>query len=315
MSLQDSASDRWRDVKAIADELEASYWVPLINTPFASLDDMAAKSSADVPALHHALVAFRTNLHAAKELLELPYFLIAPLVPLGGQLGRLGEDGDAMTPEQEALAIDVMAKALVTSKEHFSRRPELQRLMHQACLLTWAAFETYCKSVFIAAVNQKPSLYTVILKSQVLKERFGLQQGSWPGILEAHSYDLNGKLGTILGADKDFSSPQLLMDLFPCLFEVLPGVHSKFMAPFDSKEFWRLGQRRHLIAHRCGIVDEEYLRRTSDETQSLGAALKLRGRDVGDGLGIAARLAIGLYARARFCWYTQEQIDRVAGSA
>ena len=314
MTTQQLNSEQWKGVKAISDELEASYWVPMIATPFAALDELVEKTSLDVLVLKQALAAFRVNLHAAKELLEMPYMLVAPLVPLAVAPGQLGNDGEPMTFEQEAAAIDVMAKTLKTSKEVFASRPELQRLMQQACLLIWAAFETYAKTVFIAVLNKRPSLYAVLLKNQGLKERFGLQQASWPGILEAHSYDLNGKLGTIIGADKDFSSPQLLKDLFPYLFADLPGVHDKFMAPFDSKDFWRLGQRRHLIAHRCGIVDDEYLRRTDDESQNLGESLKLRGRDLGDALKIAAQLAIGIYGRARFCWYSQEQINRAIGS-
>jgi hypothetical protein len=320
VSNENASPDRqWEKLRALSDELESSYWGPLLHTPFATLEKMAAAAKKDVPVLHGALEAFRTNLLAVKELLELPYMLVAPLIPEVMEKARqLQSNGglvdDFPSHEQEAEAVDMVVSALARSKEQFTGRAELQRLLHQACLLSWGAFETYCKTVFIAAVNQKPSLYAVLLKSQNLKERFGLPQSSWPSILESHNYDLNGKLGTIVAADKDFSSPQLLKDLFPTLFAGLPGEHKKFMELFASDQFWNLGQRRHLIAHRCAIVDAEYQKRTGDLSQPVGELLRLRGRDVGEALGTVAKLAIGLYARARYCWYRPEQISSALGS-
>lgn len=99
---------------------------------------------------------------------------------------------------------EIVSTVLEKTQLHFSNRRELNRLMHQACLLAWSAFETYCKEVFVAAVNQRPALYSALLKVQPLKERFAVSTSGWPGLLEAHGYDLNGKLGTIIGTDKDF---------------------------------------------------------------------------------------------------------------
>jgi hypothetical protein len=77
-----NASDPWDQLVAITNELENSYWVPMLSTPFDMLDKLVAKSvNEEVPTLHKALETFRTNLFAAKELLELPYMLVAPLIP------------------------------------------------------------------------------------------------------------------------------------------------------------------------------------------------------------------------------------------
>ena len=143
----------------------------------------------------------------------------------------------------------------------------------------------------------------MILKNQSLKERFSISQTAWPNLLERAGYDLVGKLGTIIGSDKDFSSPQLLKDLFPILFAGF-SEDGSFFKVIQSHELWVLGNRRHLIAHRCGVVDSDYMRKCDDSTQKVGQLLTLRGRDIAQSLGVVAAAAMSLYAVARRCWMT-----------
>lgn len=180
-------------------------------------------------------------------------------------------------------------------------KAELQRLLHQACILIWSALETFSKQVFIATLNHRPSLFTAISKSQDLKDRFNISNNTWANLLQTHDFDLKGKLGTIVAANRDFSSPQLLRDLFPIMLKDVGTLGFKHSETVDDV-LWNLGQRRHLIAHRCGIVDQDYLDKTHDVSQEFGTLLNLRGRDLGAAMGAAARFAIMLYGNARYCW-------------
>jgi hypothetical protein len=175
--------------------------------------------------------------------------------------------------------------------------------MHQACVLAWGSFETFCKEVFIASLNQRPDLFGIISKNQKLRDRFPVAQSSWPSILESARYDLTGKLGTIIASDRDFSSPQLLKDLFPILFADF-GAKEELLKEFESQDLWILGNRRHLIVHRCGIVDAEYMRKCNDSSQKLGCVLTLKGSDIEKTFATVARCAVYLYAVARRCWLT-----------
>jgi len=309
--VKDSASVRTpanAKLSSVVEQLEAAYWVPLLQTPFAGLDEIERKSKTDCPQLHQSFSSFNANLRAAKDLLEFPYLLLAPLLPSVQNHsailpdGMLDMDASELSDDQHLKMIEFVTSALNGSQDHLmKKKTELQRLLHQACLLIWGAIETYSKQVFTAALNERPSLFTAISKSADLKERFSIGNGAWFNLLQNHDFDLKGKLGTIIAANRDFSSPQLLRDLFPVMFADVGKLG--FPIPEEGRDtLWKLGQRRHLIAHRCSIVDQDYLDKTNDEQQELGKLLYLRGRDVGKAMGAAASFAILVYGNARYCW-------------
>lgn len=111
-----------KDYSSIADEIEAAYWVPVIRTPFKGLDEIEKRSKHDCPELHQAFASFNSNLHAAKDLLEFPYFLLLPFLPeVRSQVESAPpglhevEDSD-FTEEQDAKAIELVTVALKASK-------------------------------------------------------------------------------------------------------------------------------------------------------------------------------------------------------
>jgi hypothetical protein len=290
-------------LQSIVEEIEASYWVPLLKTPFEQLAEIEKKSLEDCMQLHHCIAAFRTNLLSAQELLEFPYLLIAPFI----------QSSEASMPrphqnDREEL-IKYVISVLEKSKPHLVRtHDQLQRLMHQACLLTWSAVEIFSKQVFIESLNKKPQIYSKINKNQSLKDHFGIGNATWSSLLESHEFNLEGKLGNILAANKDFSSPQIIKELIPLIFSDLSDIG--FPKPiFKDDSLWKLGQQRHLIAHKCGIVDEEYIKKTKDKSQEAGKPLKLRGKDIAEAMGACASFAILLYGNARNCWEHKSNVS------
>lgn len=297
-----------KEVSDLTLELEEIYWVPLLHTPFEGLNEIQRAAEGDCPELCQPFASFNANMHAAKELLEFPYFLLLPHLPIVRShiksTPSLFNDVDTPSgsPDRDERAAELVALTLSASKDPLLRhKNHLQRIMHQACILIWSALETFSKEVFIAALNQKPSLYTAISKNQELKERFSIANNSWSNILQSHEFTLQGKLGTIVAANRDFSSPQVLTTIFPIMFAELGG-----MGFLNSDEYnkvlWKLGQQRHLIAHRCSVVDQDYLDKTKDKEQKAGELLRLRGHDLARAMSAAAQFAVMLYANARHCW-------------
>lgn len=308
MKIEEISEQQKAELSSIVSELEAAYWVPLLKTPFDGLNELEAKSKEDCPQLHQAFAAFNANLHAAKNLLEFPYLLLAPLLPSVQKhvaffpSGSAGLDDSELSTEQRMNMIDLVTVTLKASHGPLLKQKlQLQRLLHQACLLIWSAIETFSKQVFIAALNQRPALFSEICKSQEIKDRFNISSSTWFTLLQKHDFDLNGKLGTIVAADRDFSSPKLLEVLFPAMFNTISTMGFP-VAESQNTILRTLGQRRHLIAHRCGIVDVDYLEKTKDLTQTAGQLLRLQGRDVGSAMGAAAAYAILIYGNARYCW-------------
>ncbi len=270
------------DLMKLVSEMEQQYWVPLLDTPLPQLEELAPKSATDCPQLHETFAAFHTNLSAAQSLVDFPYQLIMPLLPgilhdCPKSVQKKIETGKKLTEEEFDIVTQMVANALKAAHGHMSNignNSVLQLLLHQACLLIWGAMESFSKEVFRLTLNERPALLSALYKNPALKERFQISASSWQSILENHEFNLQGKLGNIIGPAKDFSSPQLLCDLFPTMLKGMrgPGFPNKI---FDHEKIKLLGQRRHLIAHRCSIVDKEYLSVTKDESQQLGQKLKL----------------------------------------
>lgn len=288
----------------VLEELEAGFWVPLLKTPFGSLGELKEKTHEDPIYLQKSLASFHTNLCAARDLLEFPYSLIAPLLPeVENILKRYEKEGNQLDDPSDFLSdrermLGLVSETLRGSSKHLKPSPHLQRLMHQACLLVWSAIEIFSKEIFIYALNDNPSLYNKITKSPYLKDRFAVGNARWAELLEQHDYNLVGKLGTVVAADKDFSSPKLIRELFPIIFDE-PNLIGFPEGIFNSEALMKLGQRRHLIAHKCGIVDDDYLKKSGDTTQKIGQMLNLRGRDIAEALAATASFAILVYGNAR----------------
>lgn len=176
----DAIPDEYRGV---IEDLEAAYWVPILHTPFEALGEIESASAQDCPQLHQPFIAFVSNLRAAKDLLEFPYFLLLPFLPdvkasaakIKGASDKLESE---LTEEEKIRMIDLVTVTMRATQGHLlDKRQHLQRLLHQAAILVWGALETYSKQVFIATLNQRPSLYKAIARSPALKERFSISNG------------------------------------------------------------------------------------------------------------------------------------------
>jgi len=287
------------ELKTLLDTIEASYWVPGVKTPVSGLQELGNALQTSGSLLYAPVASFTTNICAALQLLEFPYMALAPHVLRGTPIHDEARKPRGDDAAQQALAVRFFTHAL--NATDFHTKPEAMRLMHQALLLTWSALEIYCKEIFIYSLNARPSLFSNIQRVQTLKQRFSISQDRWLPLLEQHGYNFNGCLGDILAGDRDFSSPQFLRELFGALYKGEPAENetgAELLESFQEDAFWKLGQRRHLIAHKCGVVDEEYIRKTDDPGQTVGQLLKLRGRDVGEAMSVATRCAMALIIRA-----------------
>ncbi len=285
--------------------IDEYYWVVLVNNDKNSLSDITENLEEDCKQLQGPFISFTTNLKAAQNLLNLPYKIAArngPALPTIAPLSDL----DKLNPEKlkqyrEALIEQTKFILAQYDKALSDKKSELKFLMYQACILIWSALENFCKDVFIQSLNQRPELYTRLQNNPRIRDSLSIPQASWQRLLEEHNYDLNEKLGYIVANNKDFSSPKLLQEVFHCIFEGFPE-DKALIDYFKDGSLWLLGQRRNLIVHRCGIVDQEYINKTNDNQQKIGNSLVLRTLDIEQSMGIVRQCGIGFYANARHCW-------------
>lgn len=119
------------------------------------------------------------------------------------------------------------------------------------------------------------------------------------GLLARHGFDLRTKLGTVLAPKFDFTSVSGIRIAYATVF----GKESTVGESLGEPALARLEATRHLVVHRAGIVDDEYIRRTLDAMR-IGEPLQLTGTQVSQlangAVGAGSRLL-----RALDLWLTQ----------
>ncbi|MBU0748673.1 MAG: hypothetical protein KKH21_13710 [Gammaproteobacteria bacterium] len=221
-------------------------------------------------AYRQVVQTFVTNVNSIREFLSFPYTLAG----FAAHAGYFREPAPADAPPLESTEfMRAIAKSM--------RRPEvaagLKQMSRQAILLLWSAYETFSRDIFIAALNADAGLYAFVAESR-FKEQFPASKFANLGVLQQHGYNISGRLGSILAEGRDFSSPKMLRELLCVLFQSTTQAE-QLQKCHQDRALWLLGHRRHLIAHRLGIVDDQYIRDTGD-SQPIGTPLHVNGDEL-----------------------------------
>lgn len=167
---------------------------------------------------------------------------------------------DAMRSEEEihqgGLAILSDLEGLLIEEEMISAVAELMR---QSEAQTWGLLEVLANDLFLGLVNDKPELSEALLRDERTKKRFQLRDIA-PS-LSSYGYDLSRHMGDVLGELIKIDDVTTLR----IVYEVLFPASSALLNNLRQEELWKLYQRRNLILHRRGIIDEMYLKNTGDD--------------------------------------------------
>lgn len=138
--------------------------------------------------------------------------------------------------------------------------PEIQsvarEILLQGTVAAWSALEMLVGDELTLLLDSRPDLVTKLLSDQSAKRKFELPKLNVDD-LASRGFDLSKQMGRLLFEERDLSS----LPTLKCACEALIDsscLREKLAAPAA----WRLNQNRHLIVHRRGTVDEEYLRKT-----------------------------------------------------
>jgi hypothetical protein len=133
-----------------------------------------------------------------------------------------------------------------------------RELLRQAASLTWAALEILMRDMFVTVLNEKPELVKILFDDPVAKRALDLKPLSYE-IFEEYGFDLSKRMGDVLLKERR-------LDSLPGIKSVLKALvgDPELIDALGSPELWLLNQRRHLIVHRRGIVDAEYVAKTGD---------------------------------------------------
>lgn len=165
---------------------------------------------------------------------------------------------DAFSKSEEG--IDSVVAETARFLLHLHRTPDIQsvarEILLQGTVATWSALEMLVGDELILLLDSRPDLVAKFLSDANAKRKFELPKLNIDD-LASRGFDLSTQMGRLLFEERDLSS----LPTLKCACEALidsPNLREKLAAP----SAWRLNQNRHLIVHRRGIVDEEYIRKT-----------------------------------------------------
>mgnify|MGYP000895518890 CR=1 FL=1 len=131
-----------------------------------------------------------------------------------------------------------------------------RELLLQGTFSTWSALEMLIGDGLVLLLNSNPKLVTKLLSDPSAKKKFELPKLSADYLAEK-GFDLSTQMGSLLFEDRDLSSLAAIRIACEAIFE-----DSTLRAMLNADSLWLLNQKRHLIAHRRGVVDDEYVRNT-----------------------------------------------------
>lgn len=146
-----------------------------------------------------------------------------------------------------------------------------QELIRQTLVMVWGAFEVFVSDTVRSLVNEHPYLAAKLLSSEQTRRHFPTK-GVQIDTLVKHEFNVARLMGNVLFEDRQFDSLPVIRDVLSVL---LPG-NGELHTKLGDEALWTLWQRRHLIVHRRGIVDQAYVSKTPEKA-TLGSRLELDG--------------------------------------
>jgi hypothetical protein len=268
------------------------------NTFFVALD--AVLQELPTP-LRPVGQAFRTNLESVARIISVPYRMahltLAPDVrqemrerfkrawnqksDAAGLLGQLQAKADALKRTLEEQVQEVIPshrnKAITRAREALSNvHVELgvREIFLQSLVLSWGALEVVANDVFVALVDTRPELSVALLRDESCRRLFNSLRIDVE-LLAEYQFNLASSMGQLLSATRPVDNVEVMKTVFGKLFPK----SSELREALASRELWLLNCRRHLIVHRRGVVDDQYLRRSGD-TLEPGSRLEVSLDDV-----------------------------------
>ena len=163
-------------------------------------------------------------------------------------------------------------------------------LLHQALISTWSIFENFASTFIRCWINANPMDARKVLMSPDLQKFLGRQTVDIADLYE-HGLDLSQSMGDVLFKGKRLDNLPVIRATMEALFE------SADIRSSLGDDLWSLNQRRHLIVHRRGIVDQEFREKTGSQL-NVGERLLTSADDVEMALKAVVRAMVSIVRQA-----------------
>lgn len=173
-------------------------------------------------------------------------------------------------PLQERMDIVSDYLQSLLNNESSESAATVRTLLLTTITMTWTAFECVVTDVWVAALNTQQGLGQAAFKDLDPDENPGKPNSRTIPLelLKKYQFNLSNVLGTTLRSSFDFTRIEGIQRAYRAAFG---KTHIKTLdATFQDKQLKDLHALRNLIVHRAGVVDEEFLKRTTLPNNTIG---------------------------------------------
>ncbi len=145
---------------------------------------------------------------------------------------------------------------MLLSKE--SVKSACAEVLRQAIVLLWGTLEVFCTDVFVTHLNCNPHRASLLSRNETTKKWFSVRDSF--KLFDEHGYDLSEQMGDVLVVLHRIDDVDTIRATFGTLFG-----SARLNGLLLDDHLWKLNQRRNLIVHRRGIVDDVYRDNTGED--------------------------------------------------
>ena len=137
----------------------------------------------------------------------------------------------------------------------------------------WTTFESSIKELWIYCVDNYPKIFiNGVLRHQDNTEITGVSGKNISiSLLAKYDFNISKIVGQIMNSKFDFTNISGIKKAFQALLDE----SNISLKSLDEKYLNQLEITRHLIVHKAGIIDENYLKRTIKTDENIGELINL----------------------------------------
>jgi hypothetical protein len=186
-----------------------------------------------------------------------------------------------MEAEAATTVADQIVERLLRLSQDEESRLAAQELSRQGIVLTWSAIEVFARDVFVLLLNNNPRLSQSLLAEPGNRKRFQSERIDWQ-TLESYDFNLSNQIGSFLAARADLSNVPAIRSAYSALFPAAKNLHSTLSNPI----LWQISQKRHLLVHKRGVIDKQFIEATNSNL-NIGSNLLILPAEVEEAIDIA----------------------------
>lgn len=253
----------------------------------ASVPFLMAQSGAASQRFHSLLIA--AQIHFLKEPKEEDEEKRATLAR-----GKAGQDFQIEMDSEDGRSMIV--EDVLRRLDGFLGNPEFRRaagdLLNETLVMIWGAFEVFVSDIVRGILNTDPASALRLVTTDPARKYF--RKDVSIEVLAARGFVLRDAMGDVLFSDQQLDSLPRMRDVLSALLPNSAQLHAAMAAP----SLWLLWQRRHVIVHRRGMVDNQFIVNTGSGSAS-GSRLSVESDDVDEALLTVKNAAVALMRAVR----------------